>query len=241
VLRVSSPQVCTYHLVDDIPGVDLTLVAAHQRADVVLHDSGQGGLVPDGRNPAGQLRVPHGGVTAEELAVVLCELGGLVGSAEVERTTRGLSGIPLHATQQSALHTFCFEASRDSRVLGCDLTEVRLDDGTVLSTVEAAWVGAGTEVLPALCLHRSIDALSSLALIEEGFGLSERRSRNQRGGGQDGDERKLHGEFELSRLLLDLETVENVGGRIPQYFVKPQPTYTKFPIPSALSRYYRQD
>ena len=92
----------TYHLVDDIPGVNLALVAAHQLVDVVLHNGGQGGLVPDLRDPAGQLGVPHGSVTADELAIVLCELGGLVCGAEGERTTLGLDGIPLHAVRQLA-------------------------------------------------------------------------------------------------------------------------------------------
>jgi hypothetical protein len=87
----------SYHLVDDVPSVDLTLVAAHGLADVVLHDAGQGGLVPDRGDPAGQLRVPHGSVTTDELAIVLCELGSLIGGAEVEGTTLRLDGIPLHA------------------------------------------------------------------------------------------------------------------------------------------------
>lgn len=71
---------------------------------MILHYGGQGGLVPDRRDPAGQLRVPYGGVTTKKLAVVLCELGSLVRSAEVEGTTLRFSSIPLHAIQELASH-----------------------------------------------------------------------------------------------------------------------------------------
>ena len=168
---------------------------------MVLHDSGQGGLVIDLRDPGGQLGVPHGGVSTDELIIVLCELGSLVGVAEVEVSTGRLGGIPLHAVRQLALHTTLRSGGwKHLRVLRCNGTEVRLDDRGVLALVETTWVSAGTEVLPALCLHGSIDALRSLALIEESLWLSERRSLDQRGRGQDGDERNLHGENGISRL-----------------------------------------
>ena len=85
------------HLVDDVPGVDLALEVAHDLADVVLHHRRQGSLVVDLGYPGRQLRVPHGGVSADEEAVVLCELGSLVGGAELEVATAGLGGVPLHA------------------------------------------------------------------------------------------------------------------------------------------------
>ena len=77
----------------------------HHLSDVVLHDGGQGRLVPDLRDPAGQLGVPHGGVAADELAIVLCELGSLVGATKVELATGRLSGIPLHAILKLVSHS----------------------------------------------------------------------------------------------------------------------------------------
>jgi hypothetical protein len=77
-------------------------------------------------------------------------------------------------------------------VLWGDLAKVRLDDGTVLSAVETAGVRARSKVLAALGLHRSIDALRRLTLIEEWLGVRNRGSRDQRSGGQEGDERELH-------------------------------------------------
>jgi hypothetical protein len=77
-------------------------------------------------------------------------------------------------------------------VLWGDLAEVCLDDGTVLSAVETAGVGASTKVLLAFSLHRSIDALRRLTLVEEWLWVCKRGSRDQRTGGQEGDERELH-------------------------------------------------
>ena len=162
------------HLVDDVPGVDLTLEVTHDGGDVVLHDSGQGGLVPDGRDPTGKLGVPDGGVSTDELAIVLGELSSLVGGAEGEFAAGRLGSIPLHG------------------VLRGDLTKVGLDDGSVLALVESAWVSGGTEVLPALGLHGGIEALRSLALLKESLWLSKGRGSDQSAGRKDGDERKLH-------------------------------------------------
>lgn len=53
---------------------------------MVLHDRGQSGLVTDGGDPAGQLRVPDGGVTTDKLVVVCGELDESVRIAEVEST-----------------------------------------------------------------------------------------------------------------------------------------------------------
>lgn len=85
------------HLVDDVPSVDLALEVAHHTLDVVLHDGGQGSLVPNLRNPAGKLGVPDSGVATHEDLVVLGELDSLVGLAEVEVATGAFSCIPLHA------------------------------------------------------------------------------------------------------------------------------------------------
>jgi hypothetical protein len=85
------------HLVDDVPGVDLTLEMSNDTVDVVGHDSGQGGLVADLRDPAGKLRVPHGGVSTDELLVLGGKGDGLVSGAEVEFAARALRGVPLHA------------------------------------------------------------------------------------------------------------------------------------------------
>jgi hypothetical protein len=71
---------------------------SHDTLDVVLDDSGQGGLVTDLGDPAGQLRVPDGGVSTDEDLVVRSKLDGLVGSAEGELSTSALSGVPLHTT-----------------------------------------------------------------------------------------------------------------------------------------------
>jgi hypothetical protein len=97
------------HLVDDVPGVDLALEVSHDAADVVLHDSGQGGLVPDGADPAWELGVPDGGVSTDELAVVLGESNSLVGGTEVELATRGLSSIPLHAVKEVSISVLSFQ------------------------------------------------------------------------------------------------------------------------------------
>jgi hypothetical protein len=79
-----------------------------------------------------------------------------------------------------------------SPVLWGDLAKVCLDDGTILSAVETAGVRARSKVLAALGLHRSIDALRRLTLIEEWLGVRNRGSRDQRSGGQEGDKRELH-------------------------------------------------
>lgn len=47
------------------PSIDLPLPAGHLGLDMVLHHAGQGGLVGDAADPAGQLRVPDGGVAAD--------------------------------------------------------------------------------------------------------------------------------------------------------------------------------
>lgn len=79
------------------PSVDLALVLTHNLLDVVGHDLLERGLVLDGRNPGRQLRVPDGGVTADELAILRRKVDELVGTAEGELALRALGGIPLHA------------------------------------------------------------------------------------------------------------------------------------------------
>jgi hypothetical protein len=181
------------HLVDDVPGVDLALVLGQELGDVVLHDAGQGGLVLDGRNPGGQLAVPDGGVTTDQLLVVGGELDSLVGGAQVELALAGLSSIPLHAALIVSMNISHCRLADNLRVLGGDLTEVGLDDGGVLGLVEPAGVRAGTEVLLALLDHSIVDALRSLAL-EELDGLDGRSSKGKTAAQQEsGSKSELHG------------------------------------------------
>ena len=109
------------------PCVDLALVAAHDGLDVVLHHGNQSVLVVDLGDPGRQLRVPHERVTTDELAVALGPVDDSIGTAELEVTTRRLSGIELH------------------RVLGGDLAEVGLCDVATV-TVETADVTSSAPV-----------------------------------------------------------------------------------------------
>lgn len=83
------------HLVDDIPRINLSLVAGQQGSDVVLHDRGQSGLIPDGGNPAWELRVPHCSMSSDQDVVVFGKLKGLVCLSEVEVALGALRCIPL--------------------------------------------------------------------------------------------------------------------------------------------------
>jgi hypothetical protein len=182
------------HLVDDVPGVNLALVAAHQCVDVVLHHRGQCGLVTNLRNPAGKLRVPDEGVSTDELLVGSGEAGYRIGVCEVELAARALSSIELPAWDVLVLHTTENDAFFRLPVLCGDLSEVCLDDGSVLSSVESVGVSGGTEVLPALLDHGSVNALGSLALIKlDGFRRGDGR-RDCRTGQKSGDDGELHNE-----------------------------------------------
>lgn len=146
--------------------------------------------------------MPYGSVTTDELLVVGRELDKLVGLSEVERAFVGLGGVPFHAATLLVLARFvtCV-ASADVPVLWGNLTEVRLDDGGVGTSVQAAGVGAGTKVLPALCNHSIRNTLRSLAFIEDGLWLCHREGRNQSTGGEKRDE----GEFHDCRSMVEVE------------------------------------
>jgi hypothetical protein len=120
--RSFGERICAY------PDEDLALVAAHDGADVSLHHGDQGVLVSDLRDPARKLRVPDKSVTTDELAVGGGPVHESIGSAELEVTTRRLSGIELH------------------RVLGGDLTEVGLCDVADVARVESVDVAGSTPV-----------------------------------------------------------------------------------------------
>lgn len=92
----SEASVLIEDLVANIPGIDLALVTAEQRVDVVLHDRGQGCLVADRRNPARQLRVPDGGVAADELVIVRGKLHRLISRCEAEGSLGRFGRVPLH-------------------------------------------------------------------------------------------------------------------------------------------------
>jgi hypothetical protein len=77
-------------------------------------------------------------------------------------------------------------------VLRSNLAKVGLDNRAILAAVEPAGVGGGTKVLATLLDHGSIDALSCLALIENGLRLRIRSGRDERADGQDGSESELH-------------------------------------------------
>ena len=55
---VAQGTVLVEDLVDNVPGVDLALVAAHHVGDVVLENLGQGVAVVDVLDPLGKLGVP---------------------------------------------------------------------------------------------------------------------------------------------------------------------------------------
>ena len=60
--RRTEGAVLVEDLVHDIPRADLAGVASSNVLNVVLDDGGQSGSVADGRNPAGELRVPDYGM-----------------------------------------------------------------------------------------------------------------------------------------------------------------------------------
>ena len=66
------------------PGSDLALVPRHQLRDVLLDDRCELGLVPDVVDPAGQLRVPHQGVSTDGLVVGRGPVNEVVGLCEVK-------------------------------------------------------------------------------------------------------------------------------------------------------------
>jgi len=136
---------------------------------VVLDGGGQGGLVVDLADPAGQLRVPHKGVAADGLVVLLGPVDEVVGAAPRVGALLALQALPLHA------------------VLGRDLAEVGLEDGRVLARRQETLVSAGTVVELALGLDERVDALRGLArLVGGGRHGAERR--------QEGNKTGLHGD-----------------------------------------------
>lgn len=146
------------------PGVDLALVTACNRLDVVLNDLSKSIAVVDVFNPLGQLRVPEQSVTSDLEAVLLGKVDDLIGASKVELATLGLSGIPLHA------------------VLSSDLTKVSLDDIIVLLVGEEVRVGDGAIVLFALVDDELVDAGLGLAGLDVcGSGRDQRGSEEEGG------------------------------------------------------------
>ena len=142
-------------LVDYVPSIDLAGVGAHELLDVSNHDFLELSLVGDGRDPGGKLRMPDGGVTADELLVLRGKADERVGTVESELALGTLGGIPLHT------------------VLRSNLAEVCDDDLLVLSLAECALVGSNTDVLLAVRLECSIER----ALGTVGTGSGNIRSR----------------------------------------------------------------
>lgn len=98
--------------VDDVPLEAFALVVGDFLRDVVLQDADEGGVVEvavrdpvllamrpcaacGGDVPAGQLVVPYECVAPKVLAVLCSEVGDDVAVCEIERTARGLDGVPL--------------------------------------------------------------------------------------------------------------------------------------------------
>jgi hypothetical protein len=117
---------------------------------VVLHDVGKRRLIPNGRDPARQLRVPDGGVSTDEFVVLGSPVDEEVGCVQRELVLRALGGIPLH------------------RVLGRDLAKVVDDDLGVGALLEEALVGGNTNVLLALLLELVVQE----AVVAVGAGLA---------------------------------------------------------------------
>jgi hypothetical protein len=149
------------------PGVDLALVVSNLSGNVVLNDGGEGILITDLADPAGELRVPESVVPANQQAVLLGEADQVVTGSEVEAATAWLNGIPFHT------------------ILRCDLAEVGFDDGIILGVGECALVTNGAEVFLALGLECSIDAACACGWC--GF-RQERRSERSI------EDRRSHGE-----------------------------------------------
>ena len=140
-------------LVDYVPRVNLAGVGGHELLDVGNHDFLELGLVGDGRDPGGELGVPDGGVSTDELVVLGGEADERVGAVEGELALGGLGGIPLHA------------------VLRSDLAEVVHDDLLVLALAEGTLVGGNTEVLLAVRLEGSVEgALGSVGTASSDVG-----------------------------------------------------------------------
>lgn len=201
----SETAVLVEHLVDDVPGVHLALVARQERRDVVLHHGGECCFVADGRDPGRELAVPDGGVAADQLLVSRGEVDGLVCGAEVEVVARGLGGVPFHAAAHmlasihyiqtlmldKAMHVTGLLWEKHVPVLGRHLSKVRLDDCTSAPRVEAAWVGRCTEVLLALANYGIVDALGCLT-GEERLSVCNWSGCSETTGKQDDGEDKLH-------------------------------------------------
>jgi hypothetical protein len=80
---------------------DLAGITANDLGDVVLNNAGQGTRVADRRHPAGQLRVPDGSVSTDELVVLNSPVDKGVKTVEVEVALRGLDGVPFTAFEIS--------------------------------------------------------------------------------------------------------------------------------------------
>lgn len=144
------------------PGVDLALPAAHLGLDVVLDDGGQGGLVGDAADPAGELRMPDGCVAADELVVGRGPVNQVIGLRKVERVAGRLDRVPFHA------------------VLGRDLPKLGLDNGRVLARSQAALVSGDTKILLAMRLELGVETPSRARC---GAGSSRSGAGDEGGGG----------------------------------------------------------
>ena len=84
-------------LVDDVPALDLPLVAPDQRGDVVLHALGDDLLVAAGEEPVVRLGVPHEGVAVDGELVLGAPLHQGVGPLETPLVLAGVDRPRLHA------------------------------------------------------------------------------------------------------------------------------------------------
>jgi hypothetical protein len=129
--RVAERAVLVEDLVDHVPLQDLALVAASDVGNVVLDHRGEGGLVVDVLNPLGELRVPEEGVATHLLAILGGKVDNLIGAVEVE--LRMESELDFPSDDTTYLSTVGLSSIPLQAVLGRELTEISLDDGSVLA------------------------------------------------------------------------------------------------------------